>query len=366
MDATNKNTKKRLILIYSGALILSAITWNFIISNFIFNQSAVLFDNEIGNRRYPKTRSLNTREGYGNFFTDDLGFNNKSISEQKSNKKRILVLGDSITEAVQLDISKSFSSLTEKYLNRSSNNYEVFNLGFSGRSVPDYINYSEGYIRKFSPDFVIIQINYNDFTGDAIKTSKHNYISLENEEIKIINNPHAKNELVMLSEAYKKARWLQPIIAHTANNFPLSELKNIFKKKTIQASGDDFSFGQSKKTLTDQHKKIIEWQLRELVMKYKNNFALLYTGVVPLINNGEMIEKEDDDVLATKNEIKKACDNFNIPFIDPTDEFLEFYHRSNQLPRGFDNSMPGSGHLNENGHKIIAEIIYNFIKSKNL
>lgn len=364
----DKKNPKKIIAIYLAAAVFSIVAWNIIIGNFIFNQSSILFDNEIGNRHYPKTKFLNTKEGYGNFFTDELGFNNKHISTGKNGKFRILVLGDSITEAAQVSLDKSYTFLLEKYLNDPSGNYEVFNLGFSGRAVPDYINYAEGYKEKFSSDFFILQINYNDFTADATKSSKQNYINIGNDNtFKLVKNTHTGGALGR--SIYEKAGWFQPIVAHTVNNFSMSKLKSLFRKgknQELQAMDDNSSPQQPDESNAGQEERLIGWQLEKLKEKYGNRFVLLYTGIAPFIDNGNIVEKEVDYVSRAKEKIKKECDKFDIAFIDTTDDFLNFYRQSKQLPRGFDNSMPGSGHLNEDGHEILAEILYKFIKGKNL
>jgi hypothetical protein len=51
----------------------------------------------------------------------------------------------------------------------------------------------------------------------------------------------------------------------------------------------------------------------------------------------------------------EACKSNNILFIDMSDIFLSKYEKEYILPHGFSNSAVGAGHLNADGHSMIAE-----------
>lgn len=59
---------------------------------------------------------------------------------------------------------------------------------------------------------------------------------------------------------------------------------------------------------------------------------------------------------------KEVCAGTNIDFIDTGDAFLEHYNKYYELPYGFSNTTPGSGHLNEVGHKIMADAIIDYLE----
>ncbi len=359
---SQKNSYKKIALIYIGSFLLSIITWNFIIGNFVFNQSAILFDDVIGNRRYPNTKFLGSAEGHSNFFTDELGFNNKKISEKRNDKIRIIILGDSTTEAEQVNLDKSYASLLEKKLNESSRAYEIFNLGFSGRAIPDYISYADGYIEKFSPDFFIIQINYDDFTSDATGKDKQNYIRVNQENnLEIVHNTHAGNETNRM--IYDKSGWFQPIVAYTVTNVPISNPADIFKKPAPKTIEDPNSW---KKTLTENAPALIEWQLAKIQEKYGNKIAFIYTSTAPSIHDGKIAENEDPTVIEIKELIQEKCAKLDIPLIDTSDQFVSYYKQTGKMPRGFANTMPGGGHLNEGGHQIVAKMLEEFVKNNQI
>lgn len=105
--------------------IVAALIWNIIISLFIYNNKGLFRDLDIGPRYKPNITILNGTEGYGNNKFDNLGFNNEYI-DLNSQHKKIIVLGDSHTEATQVDRKQNLCNILQ---NKINNNYDVLNLG---------------------------------------------------------------------------------------------------------------------------------------------------------------------------------------------------------------------------------------------
>ena len=62
-----------------------------------------------------------------------------------------------------------------------------------------------------------------------------------------------------------------------------------------------------------------------------------------------------------KKAFKECCDKADIKVIDVSDSMIAEYEKSYALSYGFSNSAPGEGHLNEVGHRIVAEAVYKCI-----
>ena len=62
-----------------------------------------------------------------------------------------------------------------------------------------------------------------------------------------------------------------------------------------------------------------------------------------------------------KNALKECCKNNNITVIDVSSDMVNEYKENSRYSYGFSNSAPGEGHLNETGHRIIAEAVYKCI-----
>jgi len=125
---------------------------------------------------------------------------------------------------------------------------------------------------------------------------------------------------------------------------------------------------QSKTTyaILNRMKSITEAHNTKLIFLYHpaGSLKLYKDGTIHwngTIHSG--ISKEDLQIL------KKACDEVfgggGSIFLDMTDVFLREYNEHHILPYGFANTRIGYGHLNQHGHRMIANALYNFMEEQN-
>lgn len=122
-----------------------------------------------------KTGLLTYRPGYSFSFSsacfsnrvevNKQGFHSKDFSLTKpKNVFRIVVLGNSLMEALHVPVDKTFSSVLEQSLNAHSNRryrYEVIPIAFSGNATYKNLLYLEAYGLAYQPDLII------DMIGDG-------------------------------------------------------------------------------------------------------------------------------------------------------------------------------------------------------
>ncbi|MBS2039187.1 hypothetical protein JST97_29660 [bacterium] len=85
---------------------------------------------------------------------------------------RVLILGDSATEALQVNDTETFVSLAERQLRRAGWPVVLLNAGRARRSLADYVQLAPALIDRFKPDFTVVVANQQDFTVDAWDLSK--------------------------------------------------------------------------------------------------------------------------------------------------------------------------------------------------
>lgn len=119
------------------------------------------FDDEVGKEVRIKTNSS--------------GFVGEDFSEQKeSGVMRVAVLGDSFTEATQIDYEKSYVYLLNKELAqllaaKTTSTYkkaEVFNFGLGGIGTADEMKYYSKYVEKYHPDVVVLSFYLGNDVSD--------------------------------------------------------------------------------------------------------------------------------------------------------------------------------------------------------
>jgi hypothetical protein len=64
--------------------------------------------------------------------------------------------------------------------------------------------------------------------------------------------------------------------------------------------------------------------------------------------------------------VKRISKDMGISFIDLTQDFVEYFKVTSQFPFGFQNTFPGVGHLNEDGHNLVAQRLIGKIRELNL
>jgi hypothetical protein len=164
------------------ALVIAVITGELSV-RYIFSLSTVryVYDQNIGTKLLPNQRARWTsRHDYNNLVrVNNEGFHDRDHNLEKSPRVyRVVVLGDSFVEALQVPLENGFSALLEKGLNGLIPNkaVEVINLGLSGRGPAQYYRILEKKGLKYQPELVIMAVYPgNDFRDSHPKLSRAPY-----------------------------------------------------------------------------------------------------------------------------------------------------------------------------------------------
>lgn len=81
----------------------------------------------------------------------------------------------------------------------------------------------------------------------------------------------------------------------------------------------------------------------------------VYAPRMPYLEAGEV--SSYDPGAASARRFAASCRRARVGFMDLTETFLEYHRETGRFPRGFANSIPGRGHLNRAGHRLVAESI---------
>jgi hypothetical protein len=355
---TAKITKKRIAFNYLSALIAAVVLWNLIISNFIFNQSSDQ-ESSLAYGNVPYSRFVNGGEGFSSIRVNNFGYNNDFIDVNKDDNYRIVVLGDSVTSASQLPRKNNYTTKLKDKLNKDGGNNEVYNFGKAGRRMADYLAFAEDYKKILKPDYFIIQLEADDFlvkNPDLFVVKKHDDIfSLEKTEKSGYFNK--------LKDIKNKTGWFQQIFLYTA--IDVSKTNVIAKLKTainyintIVKTRDIEVPEINPNTIVNDSEDLIDWQLKELITAYGDNIVILMVSNTPIIKDGKVIYEDKQNELKTL--LKSKILENKIKLIDTENIFNEYYDRTNKFARGFNENSPGTGHLNIDGHEIVAEELFNY------
>ena len=151
------------------------------------------------------------------------GLRDYEINITKSPKiYRIAVLGDSVSYGVGVNLSDTFAKVLEKKLGE---NYEVVNFGFGGYNTFQEAEYLTYKVKKYNPDFIILEYTLNDFEPIVKK---------EDCKINLINLPincKLKNSLYKIKVLYLLRNTIYTIQSKNDDFYNLVDSISLDKKR---------------------------------------------------------------------------------------------------------------------------------------
>ena len=128
-------------------------------------------DRLLGTALIPRAAYRQSSEGFSKGKINSHGLREYEYSYEKPrNTFRILIMGDSFTEALQVPLDSAFHQTLERSLNSGNGkkNYEVVAMGMSGMGTFDELLWYRTEGRKYRPDLVICAFYLgNDFRDNS-------------------------------------------------------------------------------------------------------------------------------------------------------------------------------------------------------
>lgn len=280
----------------------------------------------------PNDHWSNMTEGYGRGITNGLGYND--LQNPVEGAKTICFLGSSQTEALQVGAEKNFVALLEQKLSADAddtNDYQCLNFGISGHFFEVVVSNFERFADGFeNVDYVVIEVDNVEFTNEELE-------KMLNEEY------HADMDEGVFRKTLKRIPYLRLLV------------KQYQDLRSNDGSDSDAGIGVSgyedyAMRLDPVMKKLSDCSRTcgfELVVLKHSPIALDTDNKAYAINSAEAVDQ-----------FKKSCEANGIRFLCTDEVFCEHVNTHAELPYGFSNSRPGIGHLNEVGHRLIAQQLY--------
>ncbi len=322
------------------AIILNVIIWNFILGTYnVFPKLSE--DSSFGVHYVPNATIVNRIEGYAVSHTNNYGYLDDDFIQGEDN---IIVLGDSITEANQVKKHEKYVQLLEMKWQEDGNDIKVHNLAVAGKNASDYIYYGPNYLKEFNPEYVIIELTVNDILDAFHPFSTNTHIDewgniVANESFSTLYK--LKNELTSMN----------PLLLNT-----YTKLKSYLIKRSSQIGVRSTLLQKDKDKVEFIDESKVDFVLGKLKETYGEKLVVLY---LHNINLREQISGQiDEDVYLDYGEyIEQYCNDNQIYFIDTTDSMGNHFVETGKLVNGFINHRLGVGHLNIEGHRVIAQMI---------
>ena len=154
-----------LIILFFIILCESYLRWE---SNKIYKKGSKLENFVAGNRIYNPTYGWTLKKDFVFYYpteenkiikrtTNNLGFASNYNNNIKSNKYKILIIGDSFTEGLGVNIDDSWPNQMNKLINAKYNNeIEIYNLAVAGYNLDQYYFKTKEFAELIKPNLILI------------------------------------------------------------------------------------------------------------------------------------------------------------------------------------------------------------------
>lgn len=340
------------------ALAVSLVVWEILLRIFVVVPIPYRHDPALGWMPVPNSRGLYTLEGRGVCEYNEFGFRGGPVGAKRPGELRVVALGDSYTEAQQMDIEQTYPARLERLLGaRGAAGWEsvrVLNGGRSASSPAYCVRLAEEYKKIFQPDWVVLLTNDGNWVnifdpskeiylrpaGDAVRTEVRWRWDTMSPLMKRLMHWRLR-DLATFQYAYNRLGTIQAVRAKAANNEAAPPAA------TAQAEGREGG-----KVPAARLEKAVDWTVEQMSRLYPKLVVVhVPTGATV---KGLGPKQPVEDLLV------KSCARYGVPLIMMRDRINRDFAATAQPPYGFYNTLPWTGHLNEHGHALVAQALYEF------
>ena len=309
----------------------------------------------------PGSYISNMKEGIGFRVADQNGYLNKSSA---LSDKAIIVYGKSHTNALEVPDGKRYVSLLNEKMS-SGDMVKVYSVARGGNSFADMICGFHALVEEFdNASSIIMEITE---VGD-----------LQDIENALVQRTYTDADTVPYLEKHQSiprkglsfVKEYLPLFAAILNKVDVNKL---LPQSTLMNAGDivqkwipniDNSNQKDNHNEFVRQERTVEQPVLEQAMslirsQYEGRIIIFYHPEISIVSADELCVYRMDNY----DELKMACEHHDIYFCDMSDVFRKSYQNDHCVPYGFWNTRMGTGHLNAEGHKMIADTLYeNFFK----
>ncbi len=311
------------------------------------------FSPDFGPRPVAGSTIKYVREGNGVIHYSDFG----EIATPYGEGSPIIVFGDSQTASYQVNDYENYVSVAEQELHDSGIKVDLRNYGYPAGTLADYAYLAPITKSQLNASVVVIQTSINDFLGQGgregyVLSSIGNYFKENaNGSLTLVHKPVEDNRAF-----YKPLIIKSALLSLSLDRLRLfrTVLNNSLSSRRDTGDANMIDPSVTKNTQSDSFIKNYQAQIAALHSAYTGQKVIIvFLPFAPLIS-GDQISLENTDSNLLLASIKQYDDWY---VVDPSAEFKNLWVEQHKLPRGFDNSEPGTGHLNEEGHAIVGHLL---------
>lgn len=336
------------------------------------NLNYTMFDENLMYRHIPNFEFGYSRQEFSSL----IAFNSKGLRDYEHDYKkkggiyRILILGDSFPEALQVRLNETFPKLMEGMLNKNyasnSKKFEVINAGTGGYGTENEMIFMETEGIKYEPDAALLFFSLNDIEDNHFSP----LISIDNSNIikhLPVKASAPKKLMLYCSRHLHLCSLTQNVLLHGIRSSPL--LRLAFSKSSISSTNiTDASFGPLdiyyressaafERAFNDTLTVLLG--MSNFAMSSNIKFAVAIIPSKEQVDNNKYNEflrknnltEDDADIGKVHRLLKKSLQQNGIAVVDLT-PYFKSRNKNNAFYFDID------GHWNAQGHNLAAQTLY--------
>lgn len=330
-------------------------------------------DDLVGLTLRPGAEGWYTEEGRAYVRVNDAGMRDVAHARGKPpGVLRIAVLGDSYTEAIQVERERSYPALLEKHLARCAGPVEVLNFGVSGFGTAQELLTLRERVWQYAPDVVLLAVFPSN---DVVNNSR----ALDPDDLRPFFVLE-EGELV-LDDRFREARRYR-LLSHPAYRFLRAESRLVMlalkaRKGLVALRAKDSEGPQPgldwlvfRPPVAPEWKQA--WQVTERLIATMNAEVRAHGATFVMMSVPEAIAVHPDRALRRRYAAELGMPDFlyaerrlgalaareriaYLPLTGPMDRLA-----GGEALHGF-GATTGFGHWNERGHRVAAQVLGEFL-----
>ncbi len=305
----------------------------------------------------PNRRIVRADEGFTVTSIDRNGYINQSTDLTDSGY--VLVMGNSQSNGCNVMPDKKWIALLNSKIQNVKNEdtMQVYNLSVGGSQFCDQIQGIQAAMEEF-PDSnaLIIQITSTDMLAEELSAIE------QREFIEEARGEYLVTHLNFKQKLRNAIKDVFPLIVYISE-LKLSKIELGFGEAFLHGNQNIVYMAENLKWGPNEEKKY-QKSLRDALLFLKNT----YHGELIILNIPGISLQTEQMIMVNagyyEEIFREICEQNDIYYLNMGEIYQKEYEDKRILPYGFSNTSPGTGHLNKNGHQMVADVLYLLLKEK--
>jgi hypothetical protein len=344
------------------------------------------YDDTVGVALRPGAEGWNRTEGEAFIKISENGLRDREHSRKKPPETiRVAVLGDSMAEALQVPMEATFWSIVERRVKEcrafGARDIEVLNFGVSGYGTAQELLTLRNRAAAYAPDIVVLAF----YAGNDVRNNSRElepqklrpFFRLENGALVADDGFLRDPEYLSYKRTFRAREMLFGLRTFQLLRRTRVAIEQLTSKEARTRPGPNAEAGLDEKIFLppDSAAWRNAWEVTErLIVKMRDEAAgmgarLLVVSIPigiqanpdPKVRNRFARDLGASDLLYPENRLRALAAKENLDVLLLTPPFQSFAEKNRIYLHGFSNTRLGSGHLNEDGHRLAGELISDHI-----